>query len=50
MMKGKLADSNGDFVRRIVELAQLLGREIATPDEARKILGIRRKDGMGEQT
>lgn len=48
--KGKLADSNGDFVRRIVELAQLLGREIATPDEARKILGIRRKDGMGEQT
>lgn len=44
--KGKLADSNGDFVRRIVELSRLLGREIATPDEARKILGITRKDRM----
>ncbi len=46
--KGKLADSNGDFVRRIAELSKTLGREIATPDEARKILGIKRKDSLGE--
>lgn len=46
--KGKPADSNGDFVRRIVELAKLLGREIASPDEAREILGIKRKDRLGE--
>ncbi len=38
--KGELATSNAQFVKRIVELSTILGREIATPDEARKILGL----------
>lgn len=38
--KGELAKSNAQFVERVVRLAKELGREIATPDEARKILGI----------
>lgn len=38
--KGVLADSNAQLVERIVRLAKELGREIATPDEARRILGI----------
>ena len=37
--KGELAKSNVQFVKRIVELANTLGREIATPDEARETLG-----------
>jgi 3-keto-5-aminohexanoate cleavage enzyme len=38
--KGVLAKSNAQFVERIVRLANELGREIATPNEARKILGL----------
>ena len=38
--KGVLAKSNGEMVAKVVELAKLLGREIATPDEAREILGL----------
>jgi 3-keto-5-aminohexanoate cleavage enzyme len=34
--------TNEVLVKRIVMLAKELGREIATPDEAREILGIRR--------
>jgi 3-keto-5-aminohexanoate cleavage enzyme len=37
---GILVKSNADLVRRIVRIARELGREIATPDEARKILGL----------
>ena len=33
--------SNGELVARVVELAKLLGREIATPDEARRILSLK---------
>lgn len=40
MSKGVLAESNGELVKRVVRLAKELGREIATPDEARKILNI----------
>ncbi|WP_287809568.1 3-keto-5-aminohexanoate cleavage protein [Kosmotoga sp.] len=40
--KGELAKSNAQLVERIVRIAKELGREIATPDEAREILGIRR--------
>ncbi|KIL37027.1 3-keto-5-aminohexanoate cleavage protein [Cohnella kolymensis] len=40
LQKGKLAASNGELVAKVVELAKLLGREIATPSEARAILGI----------
>lgn len=38
--KGQLAKSNAELVERIVRIAKELGREIATPDEARRILGI----------
>ena len=38
--KGKLAKSNGELVEKVVKLAKILGREIATPAEARKILSI----------
>ena len=37
--KGKLA-SNEQLVNRIVQLSNIMGREIATPDEAREILGL----------
>jgi len=38
--KGVLAKSNGELVEKIVRIAKELGREIATPDEARKILRL----------
>jgi 3-keto-5-aminohexanoate cleavage enzyme len=39
--KGELA-SNEQLVERVVQLAEVLGREIATPDEARDILALGR--------
>ncbi|MFP4016184.1 MAG: 3-keto-5-aminohexanoate cleavage protein, partial [Halanaerobiales bacterium] len=39
--KGVLADSNAELVKRIVRLAGELGREVASPREARAILGIK---------
>lgn len=39
--KGVLAESNAQLVARIVRLAYELGREIASPAEARKILGLK---------
>jgi 3-keto-5-aminohexanoate cleavage enzyme len=38
--KGVLAKSNGELVEKVVRLAREFGREIATPAEARKILGL----------
>ncbi|HHW57010.1 MAG TPA: 3-keto-5-aminohexanoate cleavage protein [Clostridia bacterium] len=38
--KGVLAKSNGELVEKVVRIAKELGREIATPNEARKILGL----------
>lgn len=40
--KGVLAKSNAELVERIARLAKELGREVATPDEAREILGLKR--------
>jgi 3-keto-5-aminohexanoate cleavage enzyme len=40
MSKGVPAKSNGEMVERVVRLAKELGREIATPAEAREILGL----------
>jgi 3-keto-5-aminohexanoate cleavage enzyme len=37
--KGELA-SNEQLVKRIVQVSDIMGRKIATPDEARKILGL----------
>jgi len=42
--RGVLAKSNADLVEKVVRIARELGREIATPDEARKILGLKGKD------
>ena len=39
--KGVLAKSNGELVEKVVRIAKELGREIATPKEAREILSIR---------
>ena len=41
LSKGVMAKSNGELVEKVVRLAKELGREIATPDEARKILGLK---------
>ncbi|MBN1532137.1 MAG: 3-keto-5-aminohexanoate cleavage protein [Spirochaetes bacterium] len=42
--KNELATGNAQFVERVVRLARELGREVATPDEARRILGIGKKE------
>ena len=39
--KGHKAASNGELVAKVVRLAKELGREIATPAEAREILGLK---------
>jgi 3-keto-5-aminohexanoate cleavage enzyme len=39
--KGVLAHSNAQLVERVVRLARELGREVATPTEARRILSLR---------
>ena len=38
--RGHKAASNGELVAKVVALAKLLGREVATPDEARRILSL----------
>jgi 3-keto-5-aminohexanoate cleavage enzyme len=42
LSKGVLAKSNGVLVEKVVRIAMELGREIATPDEAREILGLKK--------
>lgn len=37
---GRLARSNAELVERTVKIADQLGRDVATPDEARSILGL----------
>ena len=38
--KGQKAASNGELVAKVARIAHELGREIATPEEARKILSL----------
>jgi len=38
--KGELASSNAQLVARMARIGHELGREVATPDEARQILGL----------
>lgn len=38
--RGKLAESNAEPIAKMAQIAQELGRETATPDEARKMLGL----------
>jgi 3-keto-5-aminohexanoate cleavage enzyme len=42
--RGMIAKSNGQLVEKVVRLAKELGREIATPTEAREILGLFNED------
>jgi uncharacterized protein (DUF849 family) len=44
---GKLASSNAEQVTRIRTILQALNFEIATPDEARQMLGLKGKDKVG---
>jgi 3-keto-5-aminohexanoate cleavage enzyme len=41
LSKGVLAKSNGELVAKVVRMAKELGRDIANPAEARKILGLK---------
>lgn len=41
LAKGVPAKSNGELVAKVVRLAKELGREVATSDEARAILGLK---------
>lgn len=41
--KGVLAKSNGEMVEKAVRISKEIGREIATPKEAREILGLTMK-------
>ena len=40
LKKGELADSNARFIEKMARLAREVGREPASPDDARQILGI----------
>jgi 3-keto-5-aminohexanoate cleavage enzyme len=44
--KGRLATSNAELIARVARIAREAGREVATPDRAREILGI---GGIGGQ-
>jgi 3-keto-5-aminohexanoate cleavage enzyme len=37
---GTLATSNAELVEKAVKIARSMGREIASPDEAREIIGL----------
>lgn len=41
LSRGVLAKSNGELVDKVVQMAKLLGREIATPADARRILNLK---------
>lgn len=43
LSKGVLAKSNGELVAKVVRMAKELGRDIASPAEAREILGLKSK-------
>ncbi len=43
LSKGVLAKSNAELVEKAVRLAAEFGREIAAPEETRKVLGIANK-------
>jgi uncharacterized protein (DUF849 family) len=42
--KGRLARSNAELVTRAREIVERLGRRLATPDEARALLGLKGRD------
>ena len=40
--RGQLADSNRQFVERAARVIREFGNDVATPDEAREILGLKK--------
>ena len=40
--RGVLAKSNAELVEKVVRIAKELQRPVATPDEAREILGLKK--------
>jgi 3-keto-5-aminohexanoate cleavage enzyme len=40
LAKGRLAESNAELIARVASIAAQTGREVATPDQAREIVGI----------
>jgi 3-keto-5-aminohexanoate cleavage enzyme len=48
--RGVLGKSNADFVTRIVRIGTDLGRKIATPDEARDLLGLTKLQDIKKPT
>lgn len=46
IQKGVLAKSNAEFVEKAVSMARDIGREIATPDEARAMLSLKGKNNV----
>lgn len=42
--KGELATSNAQMIAKVRRILEELGHEIATPDEARAVLGTKGKD------
>jgi uncharacterized protein (DUF849 family) len=47
MGPGRLAKNSGEPVEALVRIARELSLEIANPDEAREILGLKGKQGVG---
>jgi 3-keto-5-aminohexanoate cleavage enzyme len=43
--KGRLATSNAELIERVARLARETGRQIATPEQAREIIGITGRSG-----
>ena len=43
LSRGVLAKSNAELVEKAVRLARELGREIATPEEVRRMLNLKKK-------
>jgi len=42
---GELAASNAQLIERLVSIGKQMGREPATPDEARQLLGLKSNGG-----
>ncbi len=47
---GVLAVSNAQMVERIVRIAREYGRDVASPDDARRILGLRQARERHEES
>jgi 3-keto-5-aminohexanoate cleavage enzyme len=43
--EGRLAETNAELIARVGRIAGEVGREVATPDQAREIVGITRRSG-----